>query len=298
MLEDVEVSRCADARQARTHMLVLVARGIRCRMSQDADAVRIYVAASDADKARSEIAAYAVENPPRAADPEIPLHRAAAPFVPAAAGITVYVVLLLGLFGLQRRGSWGLDWTGLGALDAGAVQEGALWLAATALTLHGDLGHLLSNLLFGSVVGAMVAAQFGVGAGWLAILAAGVLGNVLNAGFQPDQHTAVGASTAVFGGLGFLAGAAQGARRPGWRIGLRRWAPVAAGAMLLAFLGFGGERVDVGGHVAGFAVGVGLGLGVVRWSALALDDARVQLRAGLACLAILGLAWALALATA
>jgi hypothetical protein len=78
---------------------------------------------------------------------------------------------------------------------------------------------------------------------------------------------------------------------------LRRWAPVAAGAMLLAFLGFGGERVDVGAHVAGFAVGVGLGLSVVHWPALALDSARLQLRAGLGCLAVLALAWALALAT-
>jgi membrane associated rhomboid family serine protease len=298
MLDDVEVSRCPDARQARTHMLVLVARGIRCRLAHDPDAVRIYVDARDADKARSELAAYSLENPARPAEPELPLHRAAAPFVPAAAGITVYVVLLLGVFGLQRRGSWGLDWTEVGAVNAGAVQEGALWLAATALTLHGDVGHLLSNLLFGGVVGAMVAGQFGAGAGWLAILLAGVLGNVLNAGFQPDSHSAVGASTSVFGGLGFLAGAAQGARRPGWRVGLRRWAPVAAGAMLLAFLGFGGERVDVGAHVAGFAVGVGLGLGVVHWPALALDSARLQLRAGLGCLAILVAAWALALATA
>ena len=295
MQEVVEVSRCAGAREARTHQLVLVARGIRCSVSYDLDAIRLYVAAEDADRARSEIAAYLAENAgyPEPAAP--PLRTVAAPYLPTAAGIAGYGMILFGVFGLQRRQSFGVDWTELGAAQAGAIVDGALWRAATALTLHADLGHLLSNLVFGAVAGAMVAAQFGVGAGWLAILLAGMLGNLVNAAFQPEAHTAVGASTAVFGALGFLAGAAQAVRRPGWRLGLRRWAPVVAGAMLLAFLGFGGERVDVGAHVAGFAVGVALGLAAVRWPAIDLDDPRVQLTAAAACPAVLAISWLLAL---
>jgi hypothetical protein len=36
-----------------------------------------------------------------------------------------------------------------------------------------------------------------------------------------------------------------------WRSGFRSWAPIGAGIMLLAFLGFGGERTDIGGTSPG-----------------------------------------------
>ena len=39
-----------------------------------------------------------------------------------------------------------------------------------------------------------------------------------------------------------------------WRGGVRRWAPLGGGIMLLVFLGFSGERTDIGAHVAGFAM--------------------------------------------
>lgn len=295
MSEFVEVSRSTQPREARTHVLVLIARGIPCRLSDDPDAWRIHVAAEDAERARAEIAAYVAENAPEPPGPEIGL-RAAVPYLPAGAGAAAYAMVLFGVFGLQRRHSFGVDWTELGAANAGVMMDGALWRAATALTLHGDLGHLLGNLVFGALAGTLVAAQFGAGVGWLAIVLAGVLGNLLNAAFQPDPHAAVGASTAVFGALGFLAGAAQRARRPGWRVGLRRWAPVAAGAMLLAFLGFGGENTDIGAHVAGFAVGVALGAGVTLLPLAQLVRPKVQGLCAAAALLLLAVAWAAALA--
>jgi rhomboid protease GluP len=73
------------------------------------------------------------------------------------------------------------------------------------------------------------------------------------------SHAAIGASTAVFAALGILSGHAWSARPVRWRGGIRRWAPIGAGLMLLAFLGFGGERTDVGAHVLGFAIGAASG---------------------------------------
>lgn len=289
MHDPVEVSRCHQPREARIHALVLISRGITCNISNDSDAVRIYVDAEDAARARAEIEAYRAENAPEPGD--LPLRQMAAPHVPAAAGVGLYLMVLFGVFGLQRRHSLGLDWTELGAAQVGAMLNGELWRAATALTLHGDLGHLFSNLFFGAVAGTMVAGQFGAGLGWLAIVWSGVLGNLLNAAFQPEAHTAIGASTAVFGALGFLAGAAQRARRSRWRLGLRRWSPVAAGAMLLAFLGFGGERTDIGAHVAGFAVGVALGLLVMLLPPSWTERPAVQWGSAALAAATIGGAW-------
>jgi rhomboid protease GluP len=125
----------------------------------------------------------------------------------------------------------------------------------TALSLHADPLHLMSNLASGVIFGIFVAQILGSGVAWLTILLAGALGNALNALVQSPEHTAIGASTAIFGALGILSGYMRRSRVVPWRGGLRRWAPLGAGIMLLAFLGFSGERTDIGAHVAGFAMG-------------------------------------------
>ena len=131
----------------------------------------------------------------------------------------------------------------------------------TALSLHGDLGHLASNLAAGLVFGLLLSQLLGWGLAWLAMLVAGGLGNGLDALLRFEPHAAVRASTALFGALGVLAGYWRRARTIPWRGGIRRWAPLAGGVMLLVFLGTSGERTDVGAHVAGFAVGGLIGLG-------------------------------------
>jgi hypothetical protein len=80
-----------------------------------------------------------------------------------------------------------------------------------------------------------VAQLLGSGLAWLAILLAGALGNALNALVQSPKHTAIGASTAIFGALGILSGYMRRSRVVPWRGGLRRWAPLAGGVMLLVF---------------------------------------------------------------
>ena len=129
----------------------------------------------------------------------------------------------------------------------------------TALTLHADLPHLLSNLVFGALFGYPAARLFGPGVAWFLILAGAGLAYGIDALLHPPQHYLLGASTAVFTALGLIAAY-------GWRRHLRDWtpwmrnaSPLLAGLALLAFTGTGGENTDILAHFAGFAVGTALG---------------------------------------
>ena len=88
----------------------------------------------------------------------------------------------------------------------------------TALTLHGDMLHLLSNLAFGALFGYPAARLFGPGVAWLLILVGGALAYGIDALLHPPQHYLLGASTAVFTALGLIAAY-------GWRRHLRDWSP-------------------------------------------------------------------------
>ena len=128
------------------------------------------------------------------------------------------------------------------------------------------------------------------GAGTLAAAVA----NALNASVQPAEHVSAGASTAVFALLGLLAAYSWRRRADQGDRWAYRWAPLVAGVCLLAFTGVGGERTDVLAHLTGFVAGAVAGL------LLALRRGRVagaagQWVAGLATLAALVLAWAMAL---
>ncbi|HEY5622706.1 MAG TPA: rhomboid family intramembrane serine protease, partial [Gammaproteobacteria bacterium] len=179
-------------------------------------------------------------------------------------GVGAYVGLLLVFAVVQQQDALGVDWVRAGLLNAGRVVDGEWWRAVTALQLHADLGHLASNVAFGSFFGLYVGRYLGSGIGWSAILAGGILGNVVNAWIQPPSHLAIGASTAVFAALGIL-----GAYT--WRKGFLRntpWrdriAPVTAAIFLLAFTGTGtgtaSDNVDILAHLTGFASGLGLGV--------------------------------------
>jgi rhomboid protease GluP len=153
----------------------------------------------------------------------------------------------------------------------------------------------MGNLAFGVVVSLLVAELLGSGLAWLAILLAGAVGNALDALVHPAGQTAIGASTAWFGALGILSGHARQSQAIPWRGGLRRWAPIGAGVMLLAFLGFGGERTDVGAHVAGFAVGVAIGFALAHAARRVPQGAHAQRIYGILAGGLFALAWLLAL---
>ena len=287
----VEVDRFRARAEAEQHALVLVSRGIDCRLVPQTDGgVALTVTPPDAGRARRELARYAEENRQQSRPP-LPLRSLTA----GLDGALTYCAVLFFLYGAPRRQAFSWDWWSAGAAQAGLIADGEWWRTLTALGLHADIGHLASNLVFGSALGLLLAQLLGTGLAWLAILLAGGLGNALSALIQPATHSAVGASTAVFGALGILATLAWQRQAAIWRLRLRRWLPLAAGAMLLAYLGFGGERTDIVGHVAGFVAGGVLGAGLAFGGPRLLQGARAQWACGTAALALFALAWLLAL---
>jgi rhomboid protease GluP len=148
------------------------------------------------------------------------------------------------------------------------IIEGEWWRTITALTLHRDFGHFIANLGIGLLFAGFLQPRLGGGVAWLGILLAGTLGNFVNAWFYKSElHSSVGASTAVFGGLGLLMAWEFVAR---WRVPhARQWwqlvVPLGGGLALLAYLGSGDEsggggRTDYMAHFWGFAWGALLGV--------------------------------------
>ncbi len=289
--ELVEVSRTRSRTEAEQQALVLAAMGINSRLVRADGVTALYVSPPEAARARHELSLYLRENAPRRRPPALAALR-------WLEGALAYAAVLLFFFAAARRHALSIDWVAIGAAQAGPIRDGAWWRTITALCLHLDFDHLMSNLAFGAVAGVLVAQLLGTGLGWLAILLAGALGNGLNAVFHSAGHSAIGASTAVFGALGILSGHAWTARAVPWRGGIRRWAPIGAGIMLLAFMGFGGERTDVGAHVAGFAIGAAAGLLLGRAGSRVPQGARAQWLYGVAACGLLALAWLMALGAA
>lgn len=292
--ESTVVARTASARQARELGLVLAAAGIRAVHSEIDGQHLFSVDHADAARARQELTAFLTENPPPAPSaPPPPVVGRAMP------GTVVYVVLLLLVWKLQSSLAGGYDWTSLGRVDGRAMLDGQWWRALTALTLHGDFGHLAANLIFGALFGGLAARYLGTGSAWLATLVAGGLGNLANAWLHGPDHRSLGASTAVFAALGLLgAFVATHRRRGGALRWAERWGALIAAGAILAYTGSGGERTDVGAHLTGFAGGALFGWGLARTGRSGAGTAAFQAACGVAAVGALAAAWALALGTA
>jgi membrane associated rhomboid family serine protease len=190
------------------------------------------------------------------------------------------------------RGAAGAAWFGAGAGDSERVRAGEWWRAVTALALHVDTPHLLSNVVAGTLLLALVFTALGPGVGALAVLAAGAGGNLLNAWLQGGDHVAVGASTAVLGALGVLAGVALGSGAG--PVGRSRWgwAPLTAALMLVVLTGLG-PATDILAHLLGFAVGLPVGFAAARLGPRRGGRA-LQVACGLAVVATVVGCWAIA----
>ena len=175
------------------------------------------------------------------------------------------------------------------------IADGSWWRAVTALTLHADEGHLVGNLLAGMAIGTIAAQLLGQGLAWLAILLAGSIGNLIASMLRGPDFGAIGASTAVFGALGIVSAFTRQCRWRERHLRMRRLAPLGAGVLLLAFLGFGGERTDVVAHITGFAVGLGLGWALARWYERVPRGDRAQWVYGGVAVGLVAVAWSIAL---
>ncbi|HXQ82082.1 MAG TPA: rhomboid family intramembrane serine protease [Opitutaceae bacterium] len=173
----------------------------------------------------------------------------------------LWALLLMAVY--CGQGVWPGRLEDAGALDTQSVfDRGEWWRLGTALFLHADLGHLISNELSGVFAFSAVVSTCGRRRGWLLLALASVTGNLGVAALNyPGPYRSLGASTAIFAGLGLLTGRAiRAVRRDGRRRGWQAvFAPLAAGITLLGLFGAGGIHIDVGAHATGFAAGLAWG---------------------------------------
>lgn len=279
----------------RERALVLATQDIPHAIGQEAGQHVLVVPQALAEIAARELTLYEKENvgwPPRF---ELP---------PPAPGTKwswgLYGGLLILFFAFQRDDAFGLDWVRTGAAHAEAIRDGSWWRTVTALTLHGDLVHLLSNVVYGSLFGFLVAYVLGGGLGWLVILAAGVLGNLTNAWLQDPTHLSIGASTSVFGAVGAMAGAEWRRRRIFKERRLRRAAPLVIAFLLLSEMGMNpgnNEGIDVLAHFTGLVWGLPLGYAASTHDQSFLQNRSVQGALGVLTLVLIGVAWFVAART-
>jgi rhomboid protease GluP len=269
---------------------LLDAVGIPYERRTTATGASLWVLPEHHAHAAHELQAYLRENR-RAVQPPVvwPRHPHALYGVFAYALVQVAVTLAVVSYAMDR------NWVTRGALDAGFLARGEWWRVLTALTLHADLPHLLSNLVFGALFGYPAARLFGPGVAWFLILAGAGLAYAIDALLHPPQHYLLGASTAVFTALGLIASYGWRRHMRDWTPWMRNASPLLAGFALLAFTGTGGENTDILAHVAGFAVGAGLGALCARLPMPTPGRTSIQWIAGVAALGLLGLAWTLAL---
>jgi len=269
---------------------VLDAIGIPYERRTTATGSSLWVEPEDHPRAAREVGAYLRENRGPVQPPVVwPRHPH------ALYGVFGYAIVLVAVTLASISHAFNKGWNSAGVLDRGFFERGEWWRVVTALTLHADMLHLLSNLAFGALFGYPAARLFGPGVAWLLILMGGALAYGIDAQLHPPEHYLLGASTAVFTALGLIAAY-------GWRRHLRNWtpwirnaSPLLAGIALLAFTGTGGENTDILAHFIGFFVGVGMGALCARLPLPAPGRTGIQWAAGLLSIALIAVAWTFAL---
>src|SRR2546430_1171421 len=185
--------------------LVVLAMGIPYWLIASAGGYRLLVESAYLDAVRAQIAFYDHESaswPPSYAVTPPPARKAVI-LAPMMWGLVI-----LGVFRAQQ------EWPGWlaehGAMDAQALfARHEFWRPATALFLHADAAHLISNLGSGLFIFSALLTTLGRLRGILLVGLAAVLGNTLVADLNyPATYRSLGASTAIFAALGLLTGGA------------------------------------------------------------------------------------------
>ncbi|MDY0349797.1 MAG: rhomboid family intramembrane serine protease [Desulfobulbaceae bacterium] len=185
------------------------------------------------------------------------------PYQPARFSSNPPTLLIIGALALffWVTGPWqdNVAWFSRGAIDSRAIlEQGEWWRLVTALTLHADQAHLIGNCIIGGFIVHLLGKTTGYGLSLLLLVACGSLGNLLNIITRDEAHLSVGFSTSIFAAIGLLSGMQIFA---GPLKGFKNLLiPLGAGAALLAMLGAGGERTDLGAHFFGFLCGIGIGM--------------------------------------
>ena len=243
-----------DRQLAEEWELVLLAQGLSPSLRRTANGFALSVPREELATALASVAAYERENPRQ------PVKRVES-MAPASwlVGATVGLTLLI-FYSVTVQWLPALSWFVRGSADAQRIVQGELWRTVTALTLHADVAHVLSNGIALALFLSGVSSLVGAGLAGALVLLAGAGGNLANAFLHGSSHVSVGASTAVFGAVGLLGSLAVKRRRRSSLSRWRDWLPVAAALALLGMLGSSGQRVDIWAHLLGLLVGAMLGI--------------------------------------
>ena len=171
----------------------------------------------------------------------------------------LFGIFLALVFTAQRRFPE-LEQLGMNSSE-GVIGKGEFWRTITAITLHGDLGHLAGNLLGISLFTYLSARYLGNGLAWLLIISVSALSNSTNAVIHSGEpYFSLGASTAVFAALGLLTGFPLGTYlRSKEPLQTRDWlVPLSGGCLLFAWMGGGEFPTDVAGHFWSFVYGTAI----------------------------------------
>ncbi|MDH5718373.1 MAG: rhomboid family intramembrane serine protease [Spirochaetia bacterium] len=184
----------------------------------------------------------------------------------------VIISLLLSLFHiiLQKKGLVS-NYLNAGAANNFKIVSGEFLRTASALTLHGDFNHLLSNVIAIMAFAPLLTKETGSGWGWILILFSGIFGNFLNALFHllfnSQPHLSIGASTSVFGILGILASIRiQSGLKSENKMRDAFLVPLLALLGLFAIMGISGKNTDIFAHVFGMLSGVLLGVFLIKYN--------------------------------
>lgn len=277
-------------KRAKLCSLVLDARKVPWRIERSRMGWHLLVPAVWYREAMRELSLFEAENrnwpPPPPSSPPLFENTLA----------TISVLLLLATFYNITRldfsflGNNSPEWFELGSANADKILSGQWWRLITALTLHANLLHLLSNLAIGGVFIVFLCRELGSGLAWSLMLGSGILGNLINAFAQQSAHNSIGSSTLIFGTVGILAAISTIRYRHHLQ---KRWPlPVASALALLALLGTEGENTDLGAHLFGFLFGIGLGfLAEFLMEKYGLPSRRLNALLSTICLVVVGGAW-------
>ena len=171
-----------------------------------------------------------------------------------------------------------------GCMDNRAVRLGEWWRIFSAMLLHANAAHLVSNISLGVVLLGLAMGRYGSGAGLLAAYLAGAAGNLAGLVLYPPSHRSLGASGMVMGGLGLLAVQSVPLLRRGVLGRKYVLRGLLAGLMLFVLLGLSPET-DVVAHFGGFLAGLALGAVLVSlpksWRNSTADTAAAIIFGGL-----------------
>jgi rhomboid protease GluP len=276
--------------QAMDWSLVLVSQGIECRIDPEAQdhGWQLAVAQDDLSRSIQALRLYHRENKQHIWSQVEPWTGLTFDWRATAWFALLAIIYLLGQSRYPFLKSAGL-------MVSAKVTEGEWWRLFTAVMLHADPPHLLSNVTIGLIFLGFAMGSFGPGVALLTSFLAGVLGNV--AGYilyNPAVHRGLGASGMVMGSLGLLAvhtfwrGRGTLTRR---QAGLRGFA---AGCFLLILLGTS-QGTDVLAHAGGFVAGAVLGTVLCFFPEKQLHRPALNRLSELATSALVMLTWWLAL---